>query len=180
MNCSFLPARTFRSGRCCSRGSRWRTCTCAGSPDRAGSPGTGPGSGTSPSWDPGSAHEAGTAPSSGRNAPPRTDSRSPSRPCATSSRPTRRTSTCPSSAPYRSPASAPSRGHLSRRPALRGCQAPNAVPIAYLDTRHHCRAVEASKPYPVQTVRDRSRSRMPPFVALESRTPFFCQVTEAA
>ena len=64
--------------------------------------------------------------------------------------PTRRRSTCPSSGPCRSPASAPSRGRLSRRPALRGRQAPNAVPFAYLDARHRCRVVEASKPYPVQ------------------------------
>ena len=83
----------------------------------------------------------------GRTAPRRTDSRSPSRLCATSSRPTRRRSTCPSSGLYRSPASAPSRDCLSRRPALQGCQAPNAVPVQQsrkpsvrcLNTRHRCR-----------------------------------------
>ena len=48
-----------------------------------------------------------------------------------------------------------------------GPQVQNAVPFAYLDTRHSCRAVEASKPYPVQTVKNGIWLRMPPLVALE-------------
>jgi len=51
------------------------------------------------------------------------------------------------------------------------------VPFAYLDTRHRCRVVEASKPYPVQTVKNGIWLRMPPFVALELRTLFYCHVT---